>query len=101
MMSFKKMLPLLGLLILSTLTFIACEQDLLQDEAEFGEIESRDNFRPKKYTAPLCTPREGDTTIRKGCYDIGSDCKKVVYCDKVNDMTNDEYREYYRRNIGD
>jgi len=40
MMNFKRMLSVLGLLILSAVTFIACEQDFSQDEVEFGVLKS-------------------------------------------------------------
>lgn len=104
MMSFKKMLPLLGLLILSTVTFIACEQDLLQDEAEFGEIEYREDsqLRPKKkFAEVLCLPTGDSQHYPKSCQGMGSTCRKVKACRDVQKLSKAEYDSFLRESFSD
>ena len=90
MMNFKRMLSVLGLLILSAVTFIACEQDFSQDEVEFGVLKSE----PKGWSAITCTPNDGDTAIRTACSEMNGSCKKKTSCGDVNSMTATEYEAY-------
>ena len=102
MMNFKKILPLLGLLLLLAVTFIACEQDFVQDEAEFGEIEYRnDRLRPKIYAVVLCPPGPDDTSIADSCQGMGSGCRKRAVCSSVEKMSEEEYQVFWRESFAD
>jgi|GEM_PF-1498520 len=104
MMSFKKMLPLLGLLILSTLTFIACEQDFLPIELETGELEYREDshLRPKKkFAEVLCLPTGDSQHYPKSCQGMGSNCRKVKSCREVQKLSKTGYESFLRESFSD
>lgn len=100
MMNFKRMLPLLGLLILSTVTFVACEQGFSQDEVEFRNIEKDDGPR-KKYSTVTCLTPNDNTTIITSCQGQGDDCRKRKICPDVAKLSPEDYQIFLIESFSD